>query len=96
MVVDVAVPPAPEGEVVSAVATFSGNFSAPGLCVGGPGEIGTELTVLNVNNNRETECQLVSGNGIIEPEQGTIVLDRATYLEIADASDAPVPVELRR
>ncbi|MDQ3737670.1 MAG: hypothetical protein M3337_00690 [Actinomycetota bacterium] len=96
VVVDVAVAPAEEGEVMSARATFSSNFTAAALCVGGPGEIGTVLTVTNVNNNRSTDCTMVSGARIIEPEPGTIVLERSAYLQIADASDAPVPVEIRR
>lgn len=96
VVVDVAVPPAEDGEVVSARATFSSNFTAAGLCVGGPGEVGTVFTVTNVNNNRSTDCTVVAGGGIIEPEAGTIVLERSVYLEIATASDAPVPVEIRR
>lgn len=96
LVVDVAVPAAEQGEVMSARATFSRNFTAPALCVGGPDEVGTVLTVTNVNNNRSTECTVVSGAGIIEPEAGTIVLERSVYLQIADASDAPVPVEIRR
>nr|MDQ3311995.1 hypothetical protein [Actinomycetota bacterium] len=58
-------------------------------------EIGTAITVTNVNNNRSTDCELVAGNDIIDPDPDTVVLDRATYLEIADASDAPVPVEIR-
>lgn len=96
IVVDVAVPAAEEGEVVSARATFSSNFTDAGLCVGGPGEIETVLTVTNVNNNRSTDCTVVSGSGIIEPEPGMIVLERSAYLQIADVSDAPVPVEIRR
>lgn len=96
VVVEAAVPPAPDGKLISARATFSSNFSQTGLCVGGPGEAGTSITVTNVNNDRSIECELVSGNGIINPDAGTVVLDRATYLQIADASDAPVPVEIRR
>jgi hypothetical protein len=95
VLVSAAVPQASDGEVFSARATFSSNFTGAGLCVGGPGEIGTAITVTNVNNNRSTDCELVAGNDIIDPDPDTVVLDRATYLEIANASDAPVPVEIR-
>lgn len=94
-VVEIATPTSEGGELVRGNATFSSGIASAALCVGMADE-GTTLTVRNVNNNRSTTCLVVGRTDRVDPEPGTIVLERNTYLQIASASDAPVPVEIRR
>lgn len=94
--IDVGVPDSEEGEVERARASFSSGFAASGMCVGGPDPVGTTLTITNVNNSRSTTCVVVGKTERIDPDPGTIVLERSTYLSIANAADEPVPVEIRR
>ena len=95
-VVDVGVPAREEGEVNRARASFSSAFASSGMCVGGPAPVGSTLTITNVNNNRSATCVVVDETERINPDPGVIVLERSTYLSIANAADAPVPVEIRR
>jgi hypothetical protein len=95
-VADVGIPAAEEGVVNRARASFSSAFAGAGMCVGGPAPVGTTLTITNVNNNRSTTCVVVDKTERVDPDPSTIVLERSTYLSIANAADAPVPVEIRR
>lgn len=95
-VVDVELQAAEPGEVNRARASYSSAFAGSGFCVGGPADVGSELTITNVSNNRSISCIVVSPTERVNPEAGTVILDRTTYLSIANAADAPVPVEIRR
>jgi hypothetical protein len=94
--VDVGVAPAEEAGVIRARASFSSAFAGAGMCVGGPAPVGSTLTVTNVNNNRSATCIVVEKTERVDPDVNTIVLESSTYLSIANAADAPVPVEIRR
>lgn len=54
--------------------------------------LGTQLTVLNLNNGRKTTCTNIN----IGPTTGTfdIILNTAIFESIAELVDAPIPVEL--
>ena len=52
---------------------------------------GATITVTNLDNSRSVQC--VSSVGGAPPEE-TVVLATATFAQIADLTDAPVPVQI--
>jgi hypothetical protein len=53
---------------------------------------GTRITVENTDNGKRVEC-IVNRTGL--PPGVTVVLDSALFVELADLSDAPIPVRIR-
>ena len=54
---------------------------------------GSEVTVVNLDNNRSVRCiTALAGAGDIDQ----LVLHTSAFSEIADVTDAPIPVEIRR
>ncbi len=92
LVVDVAVPAAEQGEVMSARATFSRNFTAAALCVGGPDEVGTVLTVTNVGNGKTIKCKVGDRGPFV---QGRVVdLSRYAFSQLASPSAGVISVKI--
>jgi hypothetical protein len=90
---EIAVPAAPEIARITTTATFRSTLGSPTACmVPGVGN-GKQVTVVNLDNNRSITC-----TAILAPA-GTasqLVLASELFAEIADLTDAPIPVEIRQ
>jgi hypothetical protein len=86
----IAVPRLPES--VKGLATFSSDIDSTLRChANAEVPFNATITVTNLDNSRSVQC--VSSIGGAPPET-TIVLATATFAEIADLTDAPVPVQI--
>ena len=87
----IAVPRLPES--VRGMATFSSDIDSTRKCHANAAEVpfNATITVTNLDNSRSVQC--VSSIGGAQPET-TIVLATATFAQIADLTDAPVPVQI--
>lgn len=86
----IAVPRLPES--VRGMASFSSEIDSTRRChANADVPFNATLTVTNLDNSRSVQC--VSSIGGAPPET-TIVLATATFAQIADLTDAPVPVQI--
>jgi hypothetical protein len=72
-------------------ASYRSSISDPSTCVARDAPFGTTVTVTNRNNNRSITCRASV------PPAGTddeVVLATSRFHEIADLTDAPVPVDI--
>jgi hypothetical protein len=88
----IAVPAKPLIEGVPAQATFRGNVQRGNCIVSGPTS-GSEITVVNLDNNRSVTCTVVLAPGTVA---GELVMNTSAFATIADLTDAPISVEIRR
>ena len=92
-VAEIAVPIAPTAERVTIDATFRSNVVIAGVCrVPGLGN-GQQITVVNLNNNRSVTCTTSLAPADASHE---LVMHPDLFSRIADLTDAPIPVEIRR
>lgn len=71
---------------------FDPALFAPGSCSVHGAPLGVRVTVRNVDNDRTIDCLNMSTT---RGDDGEVaVLDRASFLQIADLVDAPLPVEI--
>jgi hypothetical protein len=92
-VAEIAVPIAPNAERVTIDATFRSDVVVAGVCrVPGLGN-GQQITVVNLNNNRSITCTTSLTPADAAPE---LVMHPDLFAQIADLTDAPIPVEIRR
>ena len=89
---EIAIPAKPLIEVVIATATFRSNL-ADGTCIVADMTSGSKVTVVNLANNRSVSCttMLAPGN-----QPGHLVMTTDAFASIADLTDAPISVEIRR
>jgi hypothetical protein len=90
---EIAVPAAPEIARITTTATFRSTLGSPTACmVPGIGN-GQQVTVVNLDNNRSITC-----TAILAPTGAAsqLVLASELFAEIADLTDAPIPVEIRQ
>jgi hypothetical protein len=86
----IAVPRLPDS--VRGLASFSSDIDSTLRChANAEVPFNATLTVTNLDNSRSVQC--VSSIGGAPPET-TIVLATATFAQIADLTDAPVPVQI--
>ena len=89
----VAVPADPGGTRITASATYSSTTVDRSTCHVSEGvSTGQRLTIVNLANNRSTEC-----TALLAPvgDGPTAVLHRDLFVEVADVTDAPIYVEIR-
>ncbi len=89
---EIAIPARPLIEGVAAKATFRSNV-APGSCIVAGMTSGSRITVVNLDNNRSMRCTTVLAPG---NEAGDLVMNTSAFATIADLTDAPISVEIRR
>lgn len=89
---EIAVPTPPAIPRITTSATFRSDIGDSICRVVGIGG-GVELTVVNLDNNRSVTCTTT-----IAPVGSTneLVLSSAQFAQIADLTDAPIPVEIRQ
>jgi hypothetical protein len=89
---EIAVPAAPRRELITTSATFSSKLPSTTRCLIPGIAIGSQITVVNLDNNRSTTCvTLLAPSG----SNADLVLHTSTFAELADLTDAPIPVEIR-
>ena len=89
-IADIAVPA--EQQAVFQSATYSSGL-APGRCLAKGANTGDRVRVVNLENNRNVTCVVTFAP--VEQEED-LILSRVAFLELADLTDAPIPVELRQ
>lgn len=88
----IAVPTVPASEILDLEATYNSQMWNWTCIVPGVAD-GTELTIVNVNNGRSTTCVATYAN----PHDGaSLVMHTSDFLELADLTDAPIPVEIHK
>lgn len=88
---EIAVPARPLVEGITARATFRSSVSSDRCMVPGLAG-GTRVTVVNLANNRSVTCTTV----LASAGSGDVVLHTSAFASIADLTDAPISVEIRR
>jgi hypothetical protein len=89
--VQIAVPPGTDASSLVGSATFRSSISSVDLCFVRDAPFGTLVTVTNRNNGRSVGCRAsVSPIGEVDD----IVLHADAFAQIADPTDAPIPVEI--
>jgi hypothetical protein len=90
---EIAVPTAPAGDRFTAKATFRSSVGPTTACAI-PGMLnGATITVVNLDNNRSITCTTVVAFNGSAPE---LVMHPDLFAQIADLTDAPIPVEIHR
>jgi len=89
-IAEIAVPPRPQDDVRHARATYRSSLT-PGTCLVPFVSTGTTVTIVNLDNNRSTTCSAIYSPAT---EVDDVVLHTRSFLELADLTDAPIPVEL--
>jgi hypothetical protein len=89
---EIAVPAKPLIDGVLAKATFRSTV-AKGTCIVAGLSSGSDVTVVNLDNNRSVRCRTV-----LAPGNSTdgLVMHTSAFATIADLTDAPISVEIRR
>ena len=91
-VAEVAVPAPPRRGSVTASATYSSAVYSASQCIVTGVAHGSTITVVNLDNNRSTTCvTILAPTG----SSGEVVLNTRAFSELADLTDAPIPVEIR-
>ena len=89
---EIAIPARPLIDGITAKATFRSGL-VDGTCIVAGLTSGTRITVVNLDNNRSVTCTTVLAPG---NQSGDIVLRTSAFATIADLTDAPISVEIRR
>lgn len=89
---EIAVPAPPDFERITTTATFRSSVG-PGVCKI-PGVLnGRTVTVVNLETGRSVTCTSSLAPGELADQ---ITLGTSLFAELADLTDAPIPVEIRR
>ena len=89
---EIAVPAKPLVEGLVVKATFRSDVPA-GTCIVAGLTSGSTVTVVNLDNNRSTTCTTILAPGY-SPDD--LVMNMTSFAGIADLTDAPISVEIRR
>ena len=90
---EVAVPARPEVARINADATFRSDIGGPDSCVV-PGVInGQQVTIVNLDNGRSVACTTTLARSAAGAQ---VTLHSSLFAQLADLTDAPIPVEIRR
>ena len=89
---EIAIPAKPLIDSVIAMATFRSNL-ADGTCIVAGMTSGSRVTVVNLSNNRSVSCTTMLAPGNLP---GDLVMNTNAFATIADLTDAPISVEIRR
>jgi len=92
-IAEIAVPAGPLIDRITTSATFRNSMPTASTCFVAGIPQGSEVTVVNLDNNRSVRCTtaLAGSDGV-----DRLVLHTSAFSEIADVTDAPIPVEIRR
>jgi hypothetical protein len=88
----IAIPAKPLLDDITAKATFRSTVPA-GACIVSGLTSGSVITVVNLANNRSATCTTILAPG---DDSGDVVMHTSAFAGIADLTDAPISVEIRR
>jgi hypothetical protein len=89
---EIAVPGQPTTASIIAEATFRRSLAGEQTCLSRTIQVGGIITVTNLDNNRSTTCRVSLAPAT---QRDDLVMDVDRFTEIADVTDAPIPVEIR-
>ncbi|NND74981.1 MAG: hypothetical protein HKN44_08245 [Ilumatobacter sp.] len=89
---EIAVPATSATEAVMAQATYRSSVVDAATCLTKTLQPGRTVTIVNLDNNREATCQLRLGPAT---QVDDLVVHTDLFIELADLTDAPIPVEIR-
>lgn len=85
--------PATTGERLRTTATFRSSLGSSTTCIASGVNNGERVVVVNLDNGRSVTCTaLLAPSGADQQ----LVMSGSLFAEIADPTDAPIPVEIRR
>jgi hypothetical protein len=90
---EIAVPAKPTIDHIRADATFRSTTPFPSACLVPGVSNGETVIVVNLDTNRSVRCTTVITTGAAGDQ---IVLHTDLFSQIADLTEAPIPVEIRR
>jgi hypothetical protein len=90
---EIAVPAKPSIDHIRADATFRSTIPFRSACLVPGVSNGETVTVVNLDTNRAVRCTTVITTGAAGDQ---IVLHTELFSQIADLTEAPIPVEIRR
>jgi hypothetical protein len=73
-------------------ATYGGDVTGPETCLAKNIPTGQEITVINLDNYRTTTCRVSRAPAT---QRDDLVLHTDQFVELADLTDAPIPVQIR-
>lgn len=85
----IAIPRLPRA--ISGTASFRRSISSPTACQVAGVPFNSTVTVTNLDNSRSVQC--IASVGGAEPDDD-VILHADAFLQIADLTDAPVPVQI--
>jgi len=85
--------PANTDDRITTTATFRSNLASTTSCIAPGISNGERVTVVNLDNGRSVTCTATLAPSSAEQ---VLVMSSQLFAEIADPTDAPIPVELRR
>lgn len=92
-VVEIAVPGRSGDDVMIVEASFRNSMGNEDTCLITGMTTGASVTITNLDNDQSITCRV----GLAPPTQDVgVVLHAARFRELADLTDAPIPVEIRR
>lgn len=89
---EIAVPAGGASESTFTEATYRSSVVAPDSCLSKTLPQGRTVTVINLDNNRTTTCVIRLAPAT---QVDDLVLHTDQFVELADLTDAPIPVEVR-
>ncbi|HWL42293.1 MAG TPA: hypothetical protein VNQ73_05065 [Ilumatobacter sp.] len=78
-------------DVLTGSASFSSTIDRVTTCIVPKLRMGTEVTVTNLDNGRKIKCQVAAVAG---QQQADVMMHFEAFAQIADITQAPVPVEV--
>ncbi len=90
---EIAIPTAPAIAGITTTATFRSTLGSASACMMPGMASGQQVTVVNLDNNRSVTC-----TAILAPASAAdqLVMASELFAELADPTDAPIPVEIRQ
>ena len=92
-VAEIAVPADPLIDEITTSATYRNAMPTASTCIVAGIPNGSDVTVVNLDNNLSVRCTTALAGS---DSTGEVVLHTSAFSEIADVTDAPIPVEIRR
>jgi hypothetical protein len=87
----IATPAAPDVEHITTSASYRSTISPTDTCLASNITTGTTITVTNLNNGHSITC---TATRVYSTADTGLILFTDTFAQIADLTDAPIPVEI--
>ncbi len=92
-IAEIAVPAPPLRDPVIGSGTYSSIIISVNKCFVKDVTTGTQLTIVNLDNGRSVRCVATIAPST---QREDVLLHTRAYTQLADLTDAPIPVEIRR